>query len=76
MNHFEFSFLECLRDNFHQLIEQPTRHQHSQNANILELLIVDKSELVESIEYMYSKTGVKRSLKIDKTKILKAYIIV
>ena len=51
MNHSEFSFLECLRDNFlHQLIEQPTRHQHGQNANILDLLIVDKPELVESIE--------------------------
>ena len=53
INHSEYLFLECLRDNFlHQLIDKPTRHRHGQNANILDLLIVDKPEIVESIEYM------------------------
>ena len=71
IKHSEFSFLKCLRDNFHQLIEQPKGHQHGQNSNILDLQIVDKPELVESIEYMYSKICVKWSLKNRQNKDLK-----
>ena len=53
INHSEYLFLECLRDNFlHQLVDKPTRHRHGQNTNIVDLLIVDKPEIVESIEYM------------------------
>ena len=48
-----YLFLECLRDNFlHQLVDKPTRRRHGQNENILDLLIVEKPEIVESIEYM------------------------
>ena len=50
--HSEFQFIECLRDSFlNQLISQPTRYREGQRANILDLLIVDKSEIVTKVVY-------------------------
>ena len=52
VNHSEFLFLECLRDNFlHQIIDKPTRFRHGQAANILDLILVDKLEIIESVEH-------------------------
>ena len=50
--HPEFKFIECLRDNFlNQLICEPTRYRDGQRPNILDLLIVDKSEIVSKVTY-------------------------
>ena len=50
--HPEFQFIECLRDNFmNQYISKPTRYREGQTANILDLFIVDKSEIVSKITY-------------------------
>ena len=50
--HPEFKFIECLRDNFlNQLISEPTRYRDGQRPNILDLLIVDKSEIVSKVTY-------------------------
>ena len=48
--HHDFQFLEFLRENFmNQFISQPTRYRKGQRANILDLLIVDKTENVSKI---------------------------
>ena len=50
--HIEFKFIECLRDNFlQQLINEPTRRRFGQAENILDLVIVDKPEIVCEIKY-------------------------
>ena len=50
--HPDFQFIECLRDNYlNQLISEPTRYRDGQRANILDLLIIDKSEIVSKITY-------------------------
>ena len=49
-SHSEFLFIECLRDNFlSQEIQNPTRHRIGQTANILDLLLVNKSEIVSDL---------------------------
>ena len=46
--HPEFCFIECLRDNYlSQLISEPTRYREGQRANILDLFIIDKSEILK-----------------------------
>ena len=51
-NHPEFKFIECLRDNYlNQFINHPTRYREGQRANILDLLIVDKLEVISKIVY-------------------------
>ena len=50
--HPEFKFIECLRANFlSQEIMNPTRYRIGQMANILDLLLVDKSEIVNDIQF-------------------------
>ena len=50
--HHEFQFIECLRDNFmNQFISPPTRYPEGQRANILDLFIADKTEIVSNITY-------------------------
>ena len=50
--HSEFQFIECLRDNYlSQEILKPTRYRLGQTANILDLLLVDKSEIVDKIKF-------------------------
>ena len=50
--HPEFLFIECLRDNFlSQFITEPTRYREGQRANILDLFITDKSEIVRKVTY-------------------------
>ena len=50
--HPDFQFIECLRDNYlNQLISEPTRYRDGQRANILDLFIIDKSEIVSKITY-------------------------
>ena len=50
--HPEFHFIECLRDNFlSQFITEPTRYREGQRANILDLFITDKSEIVRKVTY-------------------------
>ena len=45
VNHTEFKFTECLRDNvLSQLIDCPTRYRERQTSNILDLVLVDESE--------------------------------
>lgn len=51
-DHPEFYFLECLRDNFlSQSITENTRYRDGQSPHILDLLLVDKSEIVDNINY-------------------------
>ena len=53
--HPEFCFIECLRDNYlSQLISEPTRYREGQRANILDLFIIDKSEIVSKVTYSSS----------------------
>ena len=50
--HAEFQFIECLRDNFlSQEIVRPTRYRTGQTANILDLVLVDRNEIVDNIQY-------------------------
>ena len=50
--HPTFMFLECLRDNFlTQMVDKPTRVRDGQTANILDLVLVDKREIVDEIQY-------------------------
>ena len=50
--HREFKFIECLRDNFlSQLIDCPTRFRDGQASNILDLIILDKPEIVQDVNY-------------------------
>ena len=51
VNYSEFLFLECLSDNFlHQIIDKPSRFRHGQAANILDLILVDKLEIIVSVD--------------------------
>ena len=51
-NHPDFQFIECLRDNYlNQYVSWPTRYREGQQANILDLFIVDKDEIVTKIVY-------------------------
>ena len=50
--HPEFKFIECLRDNFlSREIMNPTRYRIGQMANIFDLLLVDKREIVNDIQF-------------------------
>ncbi|MEW8545748.1 MAG: hypothetical protein AB2693_19680 [Candidatus Thiodiazotropha sp.] len=52
VNHPEFKFIECLRDNFlSQMVDSPTRHRDGQASNILDLILVDKPEIVNEVSY-------------------------
>ena len=57
VNHPEFKFIECLRDSFlSQVIDSRTRYRDGQNSNILDLVILDKPEIFDGVEY-YSNLG-------------------
>lgn len=48
--HYEFKFLECLKDNFlDQLITKPTRYRLNQRSNILDLLLTNNSEIIQEV---------------------------
>lgn len=52
VNHPEFIFLECLRDQYlSQHILEKTRYRDGQNPHILDLFLVDKNEIVDKINY-------------------------
>ena len=51
-NHVSQTLIDTMRDLFlHQHIDQPTRHRHGQNANILDLVITNEEEMVENLQY-------------------------
>ena len=52
-NHLCQKLIDTMRDLFlHQHIDQPTRHHHGQNANILDLVITNEEEMVENMQYI------------------------
>jgi len=52
INHPDYCLIECVRDNFlTQMVDRPTRYRHGQNANILDLILTDKPEFVDKVEY-------------------------
>lgn len=47
-----FLFLECLRDSvLHQIIDKPIRFRHGQEASIKDLILVDKLEIIKSVDH-------------------------
>ena len=50
-NHFSYLFLENLRDNFlEQPINSPTRWLHDTPGNVLDLCLVDNTEIIKDID--------------------------
>ena len=50
--HVFFRFIECLRDNYlTQFVSNPTRYRDGQTSNVLDLLLVDKCEIIKNITY-------------------------
>lgn len=54
-NHYEFEFIECLRDNFlFQHISEPTRYRENQTPNLLDLIITKDQNDIENINILPS----------------------
>jgi len=54
VDHLEYCFIECLRDNYlYQTVTEPTSHRHGQNSNtsILDLDITNDTNFVKDIDY-------------------------
>ena len=50
-NHFSYLFLENLRDNFlEQPINRPTRWLHDTPGNVLDLCLVDNTDIIKEID--------------------------
>ena len=54
-NHYDFEFIECLRDNFlFQHISEPTRYRENQTSNLSELIITNDQNDIENINILPS----------------------
>ena len=52
-NNLEFKFIECIRDTFlFQHILHPTRRRRTNNPSILDLILTNKDNSINDIQYM------------------------